>query len=248
MARIQSNRDILKELGLLDFTETNPVQRPRLAKKKRMMKRDEDEYSEEEDRPDRPKRQRVTRSKGGATHSGLKTHKRKQPFKVDSIVFYQPEKKWDGGHVLGSIPGIEVGTHWETRMACTYTGVHRPPVAGISGNGEEGCFSIALSGGYEDDIDYGECFTCTHFFYNELPTSNYYQSRAKEEEISPVQRRNPRIYVLRLILKDQTLTRGNLALKISFENKTPVRVIRGYKLNSPFSPLAGYRFASTYSE
>ena len=36
----------------------------------------------------------------------------------------------------------------------------RPTVAGIHG-GDEGCYSIALSGGYEDDLDYGECFTYT---------------------------------------------------------------------------------------
>ena len=36
----------------------------------------------------------------------------------------------------------------------------RPTVAGIHG-GEEGCYSLALSGGYEDDLDYGVCFTYT---------------------------------------------------------------------------------------
>ena len=37
----------------------------------------------------------------------------------------------------------------------------RPTVAGIHGNDEEGCYSLALSGGYEDDLDYGVCFTYT---------------------------------------------------------------------------------------
>jgi len=37
----------------------------------------------------------------------------------------------------------------------------RPTVAGIQGNESIGCFSIALSGGYEDDLDYGESFTFT---------------------------------------------------------------------------------------
>lgn len=36
----------------------------------------------------------------------------------------------------------------------------RPTVAGIH-PGPEGAYSIALSGGYEDDIDLGECFTYT---------------------------------------------------------------------------------------
>ena len=36
----------------------------------------------------------------------------------------------------------------------------RPTVAGIHGS-DEGCYSLALSGGYEDDLDYGVCFTYT---------------------------------------------------------------------------------------
>ena len=37
----------------------------------------------------------------------------------------------------------------------------RPTVAGIHGSEVEGCYSLALSGGYEDDLDYGEFFTYT---------------------------------------------------------------------------------------
>ncbi|KAJ1537204.1 hypothetical protein HK096_002480 [Nowakowskiella sp. JEL0078] len=46
--------------------------------------------------------------------------------------------------------------------------------------------------------------------------------------------------------KDQELKTGNLALKISYENKTPVRVIRGFKLDSPYAPETGYSTALTY--
>ena len=56
--------------------------------------------------------------------------------------------------------GVEVGTHWYMRMDCSRDGIHRPTVAGIHG-GEDGCYSVALSGGYEDDLDLGECFTFT---------------------------------------------------------------------------------------
>ena len=38
---------------------------------------------------------------------------------------------------------------------------NRPTVAGIHGSETEGCYSLALSGGYEDDIDMGDCFTYT---------------------------------------------------------------------------------------
>lgn len=37
----------------------------------------------------------------------------------------------------------------------------RPTVAGIHGDSELGAYSVALSGGYEDNVDLGECFTYT---------------------------------------------------------------------------------------
>ena len=40
-------------------------------------------------------------------------------------------------------------------------GGHRPPVAGIAGTGDLDCQSLALSGGYEDDVDDGDEFTYT---------------------------------------------------------------------------------------
>lgn len=52
-------------------------------------------------------------------------------------------------------------------MGCSQDGVHAPPVSGISGNEHVGAWSVALSGGYEDDIDVGYAFTftgaCCHF-------------------------------------------------------------------------------------
>ncbi len=62
---------------------------------------------------------------------------------------------------FGSIPGIPVGTVWSKRMDCSTDAVHAPTVAGISGNETTGCWSICLSGGYEDDVDLGETFTYT---------------------------------------------------------------------------------------
>ncbi|KAG8937807.1 hypothetical protein FRC03_007842, partial [Tulasnella sp. 419] len=62
---------------------------------------------------------------------------------------------------FGSIPGIPVGKRWETRMACSTDAIHAPVVAGISGNKDKGAWSVALSGGYEDDVDLGYAFTFT---------------------------------------------------------------------------------------
>lgn len=46
-------------------------------------------------------------------------------------------------------------------MQVSEAGIHRPPVAGIHGRDNEGAYSIALSGGYEDDEDHGDSFTYT---------------------------------------------------------------------------------------
>jgi hypothetical protein len=48
-----------------------------------------------------------------------------------------------------------VGTTWEFRLDCSAEGIHRPTVAGIHGSESEGCYSVCLSGGYEDDVDCG---------------------------------------------------------------------------------------------
>ena len=47
--------------------------------------------------------------------------------------------------------------------------------------------------------------------------------------------------------KNQTLTRGNLALSLNVTSKEPVRVIRGYKLPTKFAPEYGYRYDGLYS-
>ena len=64
-------------------------------------------------------------------------------------------------HHFGPIPGIDVGMSWQYRVQVAGTGVHRPPVAGISGQGKIGCQSIVLAGGYEDDKDEGDMITYT---------------------------------------------------------------------------------------
>jgi E3 ubiquitin-protein ligase UHRF1 len=57
--------------------------------------------------------------------------------------------------------GVENGKWWVTRIEASRDGCHAPTVAGISGNEKEGCWSIALSVGYEDDVDEGYSFTYT---------------------------------------------------------------------------------------
>ena len=55
--------------------------------------------------------------------------------------------------MFGQIVNTECGDWWPMRKDVAQAGVHAPLVAGISGNGEVGCWSIALSGGYDEDID-----------------------------------------------------------------------------------------------
>ncbi|KZT02748.1 uncharacterized protein LAESUDRAFT_738628 [Laetiporus sulphureus 93-53] len=122
---------------------------------------------------------------------------------------------------FGAIPRIAVGTWWETR----------PWVAGISG-GSEGAYSIALSGGYEDDVDLGEGFTFTGAGGRDLRGTT---TAPKNLRTAPQS-------------CDQSFeNRLNKALQISCQTKKPVRVIRGYKLNSPYAPSEGYRYDGLYT-
>jgi hypothetical protein len=42
------------------------------------------------------------------------------------------------------------------RVDCSQDGVHAPLRAGIHGTADSGAYSIVMSGGYEDDEDYGD--------------------------------------------------------------------------------------------
>ena len=134
-------------------------------------------------------------------------------------------------NVFGSIPGIPVGTTWAFRLDCSRDGIHRPTVAGMHGNEAEGCYSLALSGGYEDDLDFGLAFTYTGAGGRDLRGT---KASPKNLRTAPQS-------------KDQALTRVNLALSRNVENRRPVRVIRGFKLDSPFAPTEGYRYDGLYT-
>lgn len=117
---------------------------------------------------------------------------------------------------IGSIPGVAIGQIFANRKSLARTGVHRPLMAGISGNSRTGAESIVLSGGYEDDEDRGDLIVYTGQGGNDLYT--------------------------RRQIADQTLTRGNAALKKSCDAGQPVRVIRGWRSESKFAPASGYRY------
>ncbi|GBN86480.1 E3 ubiquitin-protein ligase UHRF1 [Araneus ventricosus] len=107
---------------------------------------------------------------------------------------------------------------------------YRPPVSGIHGNPAVGCYSLALSGGYEDDVDLGDSFIYTGEGGRDLRGT---KTNPKNLRTAPQS-------------KDQLLEKGNLALARNVESGLPVRVLRGYKLRSNYAPEEGYRYDGLY--
>ena len=122
--------------------------------------------------------------------------------------------------IFGHISGVSVGTTFKDRAEVARAGVHNPLVAGISGSKKEGADSIVLSGGYEDDEDFGDEIIYTGFGGRD-------QSTGKQ-------------------VADQELDNQNMALAISSQQGLPVRVIRGAKHKSEHSPVEGYQYAGLY--
>lgn len=105
------------------------------------------------------------------------------------------------------------------REALTNSGIHRPRQKGIWGRQDEGAESIVLSGGYEDDRDYGNVVL--------------YTGEGGQDPVS------------RLHVRDQALSGGNRALANNVLHGLPVRVVRG-KAATQFSPQSGYRYDGLY--
>ncbi|EST07131.1 SRA-YDG [Kalmanozyma brasiliensis GHG001] len=131
---------------------------------------------------------------------------------------------------FGAIPGVPVGTWWGKRMECSTAAVHAPTVAGISGNEEVGCWSICLSGGYEDDIDLGTTFTYTGSGGRDLKGT---KDNPKNLRTAPQS-------------SDQRWEGKNASLKRSVQTGKPVRVVRGYKGGNQFCPAEGYVYCGLY--
>lgn len=121
---------------------------------------------------------------------------------------------------FGEIPGYPVGSWFPDRAALAAAGVHPPTMAGISGGAAEGADSIVLSGGYEDDQDFGDVIVYTGHGGNDPETGAQ--------------------------ISDQKLTRQNLALVVSCQEGRPVRVSRGARHRSKYSPVTGFRYDGLY--
>lgn len=123
--------------------------------------------------------------------------------------------------LFGHVPGYPEGSLFEDRADLNESRVHVPTQAGIAGSQTEGAESIVLSGGYEDDADYGNVFIYTGHGGRDPRTGQQ--------------------------THDQPFTRGNRALALSKQNRLPVRVIRGSSHDSPYSPPSGYGYDGLYA-
>lgn len=134
-------------------------------------------------------------------------------------VLEQPTSEAGGLRRFGEVPDVPPGTAFPDRRHLYDAGVHRQLQAGIAGTPAEGAESIVLSGGYEDDADYGDEIV--------------YTGQGGQEGGRQV--------------RDQELTRGNAALVTSIATGKPVRVTRGAEHKSPYSPAAGYRYDGLFA-
>ncbi len=103
--------------------------------------------------------------------------------------------------IFGEIKDVVVGTEFASRAELAASGIHKPTQAGISGSSTKGADSIVVSGGYEDDEDYGDYLI--------------YGGQAGFDPNTKLQN------------EDAELSRGNLALVVSYNRGLPVRVTRG---------------------
>src|SRR4051812_7525090 len=121
---------------------------------------------------------------------------------------------------FGEVQGVPVGSQFASRAELRDAGAHAPPMAGISGSEAEGADSIVVSGGYEDDEDFGDYIVYTGQGGNDQTTHKQ--------------------------IADQELDRGNLALARSCLEGLPVRVVRGAVTGSPYAPPSGFRYDGIY--
>ena len=121
--------------------------------------------------------------------------------------------------VFGEIPGYPEGSEFDSYKALNEAKIHLQRQGGITGSQEEGAESIVVSGGYEDDQDFGD--------------EIIYTGQGGRDESGKQ-------------IADQTLSRGNMALAKNEIDSLPVRVIRGAHKGNIFAPESGYRYDGLY--
>ncbi|KAF5375905.1 hypothetical protein D9615_008166 [Tricholomella constricta] len=113
--------------------------------------------------------------------------------------------------------GCVVGTTFKSREELANLRLHSQLFAGISGNVNEGAFSVVVSGGYIDDVDEGDVIVYTGTGGQANSFSGGGQQTADQTFAHP----------------------DNRTLQKSAETKRLVRVFRGPRSNSRYAPESG---------
>jgi predicted restriction endonuclease len=121
---------------------------------------------------------------------------------------------------FGEIAGSPEGATFANRRALHDAGVHRPLQHGIAGGAEIGAESIVVSGGYEDDEDFGNLIV-------------YTGAGGRGADGSQV--------------ADQVFEAQNQGLVKSCVDGLPVRVIRGARGEAAYSPASGFRYDGLFA-
>ncbi|POY71305.1 hypothetical protein BMF94_5617 [Rhodotorula taiwanensis] len=134
-----------------------------------------------------------------------------------------------------AMPGIPVGSIFQSRLDASQASIHAPPVTGIATGkviGEKAaCASICVSGGYVGDVDLGERLTFSGAGGRDLRGT---KAQPKNLRTAPQS-------------CDQTWeTALNSALRRSVDLGKPIRVLRGFANKGPFAPVTGYRYDGLY--
>jgi len=116
----------------------------------------------------------------------------------------------------GKMSNVPIGTIFPKRIDALKAKVHGMSQAGIHSRKGQPAYSIVLNDGYIDDEDFGDIII--------------YTGEGGNDNITKHQ------------IRDQTLTKGNLALTLNIKNDIPVRVLRGPKHNSALPKPKGYRY------
>ncbi|KAI6153562.1 PUA-like domain-containing protein [Pisolithus tinctorius] len=243
-ANIRRNKQLLIGLGVEKLVPTQePRETPRVKAKRTATETDEEH--EDDERPRKlvrtnalPEATSESRRRSTRLASHALTGEQQGDTPVPLTV-RNPSSSPSGSNmqrthnpkVYGHIPGVEVGSWWASRRECSNDAVHAPWVSGIA-PGQDGAYSVAISGGYEDDIDDGYAFIYTGAGGRDLKGT---KTAPKNLRTAPQS-------------SDQAFEHNhNRALKRSVETGNPVRVIRGYKLQSKYGPSEGYRYDGLYT-
>ena len=142
---------------------------------------------------------------------------------------------------VGPVPGILVGSMWKYRLQVSEVGIHRPHVAGIHGRENDGAYSIVLSGGYEDDKDYGEEFKYTGSGGRDLSGNKRTAEQSCDQKLTKMN-----LALARCCAAPLDVKKGAEATE--WKKGRQIRVVRNCKLakHSKYAPKEGNRYDGIY--